>query len=54
MGRIDINLPDGLENKLRMEIGRRMGAKRGNFTEAIIEAIDLWLEKDEEKSAKKK
>ena len=26
-----------------MEIGRRMGAKRGNFTEAIIEAIDMWL-----------
>jgi hypothetical protein len=43
MGRIDINLPDSLENKLRMEIGRRMGAKRGNFTEAIIEAIDMWL-----------
>jgi hypothetical protein len=38
-------LPDGLENKLHMEIGRRMGSKRGNFTEAIIEAIDMWLEK---------
>jgi hypothetical protein len=49
MGRIDINLPDSLENKLRMEIGRRMGAKRGNFTEAIIEAIDMWLEKDKAK-----
>jgi hypothetical protein len=49
MGRIDINLPDSLENKLRMEIGRRMGAKRGNFTEAIIEAIDMWLEKGKAK-----
>ena len=35
MGRIDINLPDDLENKLRMEVGRRMGAKRGALTEAI-------------------
>jgi metal-responsive CopG/Arc/MetJ family transcriptional regulator len=49
MGRIDVNLPDNLENKLRMEIGRRMGSKRGNFTEAIIEAIDMWLEKDKAK-----
>jgi hypothetical protein len=43
MGRIDINLPDELENKLRMEVGRRMGAKRGNFTEAIMQAINMWL-----------
>jgi hypothetical protein len=38
MGRIDINLPDSFENKLRMEIGRRMGSKRENFTKTIIEA----------------
>jgi hypothetical protein len=36
MGRIDINLPDELENKLRMEVGRRMGAKRGSSNEAIM------------------
>lgn len=36
MGRIDINLHDSLENKLRIEIGRRTGSKRENFTEAII------------------
>jgi hypothetical protein len=29
-----------------------MGAKRGNFTEAIIEAIDAWIEKDEEKKVR--
>ncbi len=37
MGRIDINLHDSLENKLRMEIARRTGSKRENITEAIIE-----------------
>lgn len=46
MGRIDINLPDELENKLRMEVGRRMGAKRGALTEAIVQALDAWLEED--------
>jgi hypothetical protein len=32
-----------------MEVGRRMGAKRGNFTGAIIETIDLWLAKGKAK-----
>jgi hypothetical protein len=26
-----------------MEIGKRMGAKRGNLTEAIKEAIEIWI-----------
>jgi hypothetical protein len=49
MGRIDIILPDDKEKKLRMEVGRRMGVKRGALTDAIIEAIDAWLEKDKER-----
>jgi hypothetical protein len=40
MGRIDIILPDDKEKKLRMEVGRRVGVKRGPLTDAIIEAID--------------
>jgi Arc/MetJ-type ribon-helix-helix transcriptional regulator len=47
VGRIDVILPDELEHKLRMEVGKRMGAKRGNLTEAIKEAIDLWLKQEE-------
>lgn len=43
MGRIDIILPDDLEKKFRMEAGKRIGAKRGAFTEAIIDAINLWM-----------
>jgi hypothetical protein len=47
-----LTLPDDIENRLRMEVGRRMGAKRGALTTAIIEAIDAWLE--DEGTAKKK
>jgi hypothetical protein len=54
MGRIDIILPDDVENKLRMEVGRRMGAKRGNLTEAIIQAVNAWMEKDAELKMKRK
>jgi hypothetical protein len=49
MGRIDIILPDGKEKELRMEVGRRVGVKRGALTNAIIEAIDMWLEKGKDK-----
>jgi len=47
MGRIDVILPDDKEKKLRMEVGRRMGARRGALTEAIIQALDAWMEEDE-------
>ena len=32
-----------------MEVGRRVGVKRGALTDAIIEAIDAWLEEVKEK-----
>jgi hypothetical protein len=52
MGRIDIILPDDLEKKFRMEAGKRIGAKRGAFTEAIIAAIEVWM-KEDSKTTKK-
>jgi hypothetical protein len=32
-----------------MAVGRRVGVKRGALTDAIIEAIDAWLEEVKEK-----
>lgn len=43
MGRIDIILPDKLEKEFKMEAGKRLGAKRGAFTEAVIEAMKEWI-----------
>jgi hypothetical protein len=53
MGRIDIILPDDKEKKLRMEVGRRMGVRRGALTDAVIEAIDNWLEEDKQFEAER-
>ncbi len=53
MGRIDIILPDDLEDKLKMEAGKRLGAKRGAFTEAIKDAIGLWLDPETMKIVEK-
>lgn len=47
MGRIDIILPDDLEERFRREVARRLGMRRGNLTLAIQQAIELWLEKSE-------
>jgi len=44
MGRIDIILPDDLENEFRMEVARMLGMKKGNLTVAIEEAIREWIE----------
>jgi len=36
-------VPDDFEQKFREEVFKRKGMKRGNLTEAIIEAMDLWM-----------
>ena len=39
MGRVDIILSDDLERELRLEAGRRFGARKGS----LKKAIKLWL-----------
>ena len=53
MGRIDVILPDDLEDKFRMEAGRRLGAKRGAFTEAVILALADWADVEAYKGSRK-
>ncbi|MGI0102927.1 MAG: hypothetical protein ACREA7_10100 [Nitrosotalea sp.] len=49
MGRIDVILDDKFEEKLRSEVYKRYGMKRGNLTEAIREALEQWVEKPAKK-----
>jgi hypothetical protein len=35
-----------------MEVGRRMGAKKGALTEAIVQVLDAWLEEVGEEMSK--
>lgn len=46
MGRIDVILPDNLEEKFRKKVFEKYGMKRGNITSAINEAIEQWIEKN--------
>jgi hypothetical protein len=43
MGRIDAIIPEELESKLRIEVVKRLGGKKGDLQKAIEEAIKLWI-----------
>jgi len=44
MGRIDIILDDDLEKEFREEVFKGYGMKKGNITQAIEEAIKMWID----------
>ena len=45
MGRINIVISDDLENKLRKEIAKRFGVRKGNILKAMESAIEDWIKK---------
>jgi len=47
LARMDIILPNGLEQRFREEVFKRYGMKKGNITIAIQEAIEQWILKGE-------
>jgi len=49
MGRMDITIPNDLEQRFRQEVFKRLGMKRGNITLAVQEAIEQWIEKGDKK-----
>lgn len=54
MGRVQIVLKDATEEKLRETIFKTKGMKKGNISEAIEEAIELWIQEQVEKPQPKK
>jgi hypothetical protein len=46
MGRLDAIINDSIEERFRMEAIRRFGARKGNLSKALEEAMSLWIEKD--------
>lgn len=46
MGRLDAIINDTIEERFRMEAIKRFGARKGNLSKALEEAMGLWIEKD--------
>ncbi len=49
MGAIKVILSDDLEQKFRDEVFKSKGMKKGNITIAIEEAVNMWIESQQEK-----
>ena len=49
MGRINLVIPNELENKLRVEITKQYGLKKGNIQRSMEEAIRMWIEANQKK-----
>lgn len=41
--RMDVYLPEELEKRFKEQIFKRKGMKKGNISEAIQEAVLLWI-----------
>jgi hypothetical protein len=46
MGRINVELPDELEKKLRFKTIERFGGKKGDLSKAVEEAVRTWVAKE--------
>jgi len=44
MRRLDVYLPEVDEEAFREAVFRRKGMKKGNLSEALLEAIQLWID----------
>lgn len=42
MGKMNVVLPDDVEERFRRAMFERMGMKKGNISE-VEEAVDLWM-----------
>lgn len=50
MGVLNVEIDDELEKKFRVKVLERKGSKKGALTEAVEEALKLWIEKGEGES----
>ena len=43
MGKLNVQIPENVDAKFREEVFKRKGMKKGNLTEALEEAMLLWI-----------
>lgn len=50
--KLTVILDDELDERFRESVFKSKGMRRGNITEAVEEAIDLWIESQEKEEMK--
>jgi hypothetical protein len=43
MGKINVVLPDDVEKRFRKAVFEKKGMKKGNISEALEEAVEIWM-----------
>ena len=43
MGKMNVVLPDDVEERFIRAVFEKKGMKKGNISEALHEAVDLWM-----------
>jgi hypothetical protein len=51
--KLTVLIDDKLDEEFRETVFKKKGMHRGNITEAIEEAIDLWIEKETEEKGER-
>ena len=49
MPQINLNITDDLDKEFRKKVFEKKGLRKGAMTEAIIEALGMWMEQEEKK-----
>ena len=47
MGRINVDISDGLEKQLRLKTVEKFGGKKGDLSRAVQEAVKTWINQKE-------
>ena len=46
MGRLDVEVEDALEKRLRLAVIKRYGGRKGDLKKAVVDAIEKWLKEE--------
>jgi hypothetical protein len=47
MGRINVDISDEIEKKLRLKTIDRFGGRKGDLSKAVEEAVETWVARKE-------
>jgi hypothetical protein len=48
MGKMNIVIDDELEERFRKSVFEKKGMKKGNISEALEEAVEAWIKREDE------